>query len=56
MASQDDCLAAWDAVLPVRELRVGECRVFYDVDEAEQRVTIRAIRRKPPHSTTEDIL
>ncbi len=46
----------WDAVLPVWELRVGEYRVFYDVEDAERRVTIRAIRRKPPHKTTEEIL
>jgi mRNA-degrading endonuclease RelE of RelBE toxin-antitoxin system len=46
----------WDAVLSVWELRVGDYRVFYDVDNAQRRVTIRAIRRKPPHTTTEEIL
>lgn len=46
----------WDQVLPIWELRVGEYRVFYDVDESEELVTIRAIRRKPPHTTTEEIL
>ena len=46
----------WDAVLPVWELRVGEYRVFYDADDAQRRVTVRAIRRKPPHTTTEEIL
>jgi hypothetical protein len=25
-------------------------------DEAERRVTVRAIRHKPPHKTTEEIL
>lgn len=46
----------WDAVPPVWELRVGEYRVFYDVDDGQRRVTVRAIRRKPPHKTTEEIL
>jgi mRNA-degrading endonuclease RelE of RelBE toxin-antitoxin system len=46
----------WDQETPVWELRVGEYRVFYDVDEANELVTIRAIRHKPPHATTEDIL
>ncbi len=38
------------------EMRMGEYRVFYDVDDAERRVVIRAVRRKPPHATTEEIL
>jgi len=46
----------WDHVEPVRELRVGEFRVFYDVDEGESRVVVRAIRQKPPHRSTEEIL
>ena len=46
----------WDQELPVWELRVGEYRVFYDVDDTESLVTVRAIRRKPPHVTTEEIL
>ena len=46
----------WDQVLPIWELRVGEFRVFYDVDDAKNLVTIRAIRRKPPDLTTEEIL
>lgn len=45
----------WDQELPVWELRVGEYRVFYDVDDADRVVTVRAIRRKPPHATTEEI-
>lgn len=44
------------AVPPVRQLRVGEIRVFYDADEDTKTVTVRAIRRKPPHKTTEEIL
>jgi mRNA-degrading endonuclease RelE of RelBE toxin-antitoxin system len=46
----------WDQELPVWESRAGEYRVFYDVDDAERLVTVRAIRRKPPHATTEEIL
>src|SRR5438309_252861 len=41
---------------PLWELRVGEYRVFYDVDEAEQIVHVRAVRDKPPHATTEDVI
>jgi mRNA-degrading endonuclease RelE of RelBE toxin-antitoxin system len=46
----------WEYVEPVWELRIGEYRVFYDVDEAAAVVIIRAIRHKPPHKTTEEIL
>jgi mRNA-degrading endonuclease RelE of RelBE toxin-antitoxin system len=46
----------WDQEGPVWELRIGDYRVFYEIDEAGQRVAVRAIRRKPPHKTTEEIL
>ncbi len=46
----------WEHVEPVWELRIGEYRVFYDVDQARSTVSIRAIRPKPPHRTTEEIL
>lgn len=46
----------WEHLQPVWELRVGEYRVFYDVDEGASCVIIRAIRHKPPHKTTEEIL
>ena len=46
----------WEHAPPVWELRIGEYRVFYDVDEEISTVTIRAIRYKPPHKTTEEIL
>src|SRR5262249_46007503 len=39
----------WEHEEPVRELRVGKYRVFYDVDEEAGRVIIRAVREKPPH-------
>jgi mRNA-degrading endonuclease RelE of RelBE toxin-antitoxin system len=41
---------------PLWELRVGDFRVFYDVDENNQTVYVRAIREKPPHATSEEIL
>jgi len=46
----------WDQELPIWELRVGEYRVFYDVQEQARLVTVRAIRLKSPHKTTEEIL
>ena len=46
----------WEYIEPVWELRVGEYRVFYDVDEHSSLVMIRAIRHKPLHKTTEEIL
>ena len=46
----------WEHVEPIWELRVGEYRVFYDVDENAGLVNIRAVRHKPPHKTTEEIL
>lgn len=46
----------FDADPPIWELRVGEYRVFYDADEAEKIVYVRAVRHKPPHRTTEDVL
>ena len=38
------------------ELRIGDFRVFYDVAEQSQTVYVRAIREKPPHSMTEEVL
>lgn len=46
----------WDHEEPIWELRIGDNRVFYDVDAENSRVTVRAIRQKPPHRTTEEIL
>jgi mRNA-degrading endonuclease RelE of RelBE toxin-antitoxin system len=46
----------WDHDNPIWELRIGEYRVFYDVDDAGKWVTVRALRHKPPHKTTEEIL
>lgn len=53
------CLAAlspsFEHVPPVWQLRVGEFRVFYDVDEVASMVHVRALRRKDPDQRTEDI-
>jgi mRNA-degrading endonuclease RelE of RelBE toxin-antitoxin system len=46
----------WQHVEPVWELRIAQYRVFYDVDAGRGEVAIRALRRKPSHKTTEDIL
>ena len=46
----------WEHVEPVWELRVGDYRVFYDVDDSARVVSVRAIRRKPPHQTTAEIV
>ncbi|MCP4664468.1 MAG: type II toxin-antitoxin system RelE/ParE family toxin [bacterium] len=45
----------FEHVPPVWELRVGDFRVFYDVDERSWEVHVRAVRRKKPTQTTEDI-
>lgn len=41
---------------PIWELRVGEFRVFYDIDEASSTVNVRTIRRKEHGETTEEII
>jgi mRNA-degrading endonuclease RelE of RelBE toxin-antitoxin system len=46
----------WQHAGPVWELRVGEFRVFYAVDEERSLVVVRAVRRKPPHKSIEEIL
>lgn len=46
----------FEAIPPIWQLRVGAFRVFYDVREEERRVYVRAVRRKPPHLKTEEIL
>jgi len=46
----------WPTVAPIWELRVGEYRVFYDVSAVESVVYVRAIRKKPRGTKTEDIL
>lgn len=52
----DSAVPDFEHVEPIWELRVGEFRVFYDVDEASQIVFVRAVRRKRPNQTTEDVI
>ena len=51
-----DLTPAWESNPPIWELRVGTYRVFYDVDEDQKEVYVRAVREKPPDKRTEDIL
>lgn len=46
----------FEHVPPIWQLRIGDHRVFYDVDEVGRVVFVRAVRHKPPHTTTEQIL
>lgn len=43
----------WEQVRPVWQLRVGDLRVFYDVDQTERVVIVRAVRRKGKLRTEE---
>ncbi len=51
-----DLIPPWTEELAVWELRVGEYRIFYDVSEKDETVYVRAIRKKLPGETTEEIL
>ena len=51
----DGLTPKFEHVPPVWELRVGVFRIFYDVDESIHVVNVRAVRRKWPHQTTEQI-
>jgi len=46
----------FEARTPVWQLRVGDYRVFYDVDQAEKIVYVRLVRKKPAPRSTEEIL
>ncbi len=46
----------WKVISVVWELRIGAFRVFYDIDETQKVVYIRAVRKKPPGKTTKEIL
>ena len=45
----------FEHVPPIWQLRIGDHRAFYDVDDAKRVVLVRAVRRKPPQATTEEI-
>jgi mRNA-degrading endonuclease RelE of RelBE toxin-antitoxin system len=48
--------AGFEFVPPLWELRVGEVRVFFDVDADAEKVFVRAIRRKPPELRTGEVI
>ncbi len=48
-------IPTFEHMQPVWELRVGDFRVFYDVDEEASQVHVRAIRSKQPDQETETI-
>jgi len=47
---------AFEHELPVYELKVGEYRVVYDVNDEKHAVFVRAVRRKAGGMTTEEIM
>jgi mRNA-degrading endonuclease RelE of RelBE toxin-antitoxin system len=49
-------MPSFKAVPPIWQLAVGKYRVFYDVNEERRTVYVRAVRHKPPHRMTEEIL
>jgi mRNA-degrading endonuclease RelE of RelBE toxin-antitoxin system len=51
-----DLSPSFEHEMPVWELRVGRFRIFYDVQDDERRVHVRAVRRKGPSQRTEDIV
>jgi mRNA-degrading endonuclease RelE of RelBE toxin-antitoxin system len=52
----DAAAPAFDHVAPVWELRVGDYRVFYDVNAENETVYLRAVRLKQQGQTTEEII
>ena len=48
-----DVVPSFEHVPPVWELRVGEFRVFYGIDESEREVRVWAVRRKGRKTTGE---
>jgi mRNA-degrading endonuclease RelE of RelBE toxin-antitoxin system len=52
----ENLIPPWQTVRSIWELRIGEYRVFYDVSPTESVVYVRAVRRKPRGTKTEDIL
>ena len=52
----ENLIPPWQTVAAIWELRVGEYRVFYDISLTKSVVYVRAVRRKPRGTKTEDIL
>jgi len=51
----ENLIPPWQTVAPIWELRIGEYRVVYDISPTESGVYVRAVRRKPLGTKTEDI-
>ena len=51
-----DLTPSFEHELPVWELRVGRFRIFYDVQDDEKCVHVRAVRPKGPSQRTGDIV
>jgi mRNA-degrading endonuclease RelE of RelBE toxin-antitoxin system len=51
----EDLTPQFEHVPPVWELRIGNFRVFYDIDEGAKVVHVRAVRHKEASQKTEDI-
>ena len=51
-----DIEPGFEHVPPLWELRVGEYRVFFDVDEQDKKVFVRAVRKKTPKQTTDEVV
>jgi mRNA-degrading endonuclease RelE of RelBE toxin-antitoxin system len=47
----DSFVPEWEHVQPIWQLRVGDFRVFYDVDETAQTVHVRRILSKGTRTT-----
>ncbi len=56
MKKLGDVKAGFAYERPLRELKVGNYRVYYNVDEQAHTVYVQAIRHKPPQMTTEEVL
>lgn len=48
-------IPSFEVTPPIWELRIGNYRVFYDLDEERRKVCVRAVRKKPAHQTAEEI-
>jgi mRNA-degrading endonuclease RelE of RelBE toxin-antitoxin system len=48
--------ANFNYVPPLWQLKAGTFRVFYEIDEAQSTVFILAVRPKPAHKTTSEVL
>lgn len=53
---RNDVKANFRYTPPLWQLRIGEYRAFYEVDSEAAAVIVHAVRRKPPHRTTEEVL